>query len=799
VQRDQLGAVVAKELVDNALDACPDAEVTAGHINNKANAFYVQDAGSGIPGTDAEVASLFSINRPLSSSKLLRLPTRGALGNGLRVVAGAVLATNGTLSVQTRGRKLLLRPNHQTGLTEIQEVDDAPGTTGTRVEVTLSAGLTVDLSLAKIALAMRGKKTYKGKTSAWWYSESAFRELADAAPTMTLREFLKHFEGGAEITKLVHPGLFDIQLSESHQKMPISAPRWPDVSALENVRRLLQAEFPAPPPEKLGVIGKDGGPFLGYGKSTGSYRHSGAELPAVVEAWAERSDASYEPTTILVNRTPVVAKAKHMRVQRSGVASGALSGCGLNHYVKTGKQACKLAINIQTPYMAVTNDGKEPNLEPLLELIGAAVEAACRSAGRKGGSTAKAGGGRLPTKSKKERIEELLDAAIARVSGGGRYRYSLRRLYYAMRDPRMVGTDLEYNYFCAVISDIEAARGGDLPGIYRDNRGQLYHPHTGETIPLGTRTVEGYRRPKLYFNKILYVEKGGVFPILIDNRWPERWDCALLTSQGFASRAAKDVLDLLGDTNEEITFYVVHDADGPGTLIAEGLQEASRARPARKVKIVNLGLEPAEGRALGLQVETFERRTGKVPAASYVSDRDKEWLQTRRIELDAMTSPQFLDWLSGKMASMGLSARKVVPAARDLREHAEREARARARRREVEALIAAHQQTIDQRVEREVASLLLGDGVDESSVELALAADPSKSWREVVESEVGDRMRRGKVTKDAVGSAPDTKVQTCPHGSTNLDHCLSRCGLCDEWMEPHLFKRHMGKHTGKEE
>src|SRR3712207_9128722 len=45
--------------------------------------------GDGIPGDDAEIAALFSINRPLTSSKYLRRPTRGALGNGLRVVAGA--------------------------------------------------------------------------------------------------------------------------------------------------------------------------------------------------------------------------------------------------------------------------------------------------------------------------------------------------------------------------------------------------------------------------------------------------------------------------------------------------------------------------------------------------------------------------------------------------------------------------------------------------------------------------------------------------------------------------------------
>jgi hypothetical protein len=49
----------------------------------------------------------FSINRPMVSTKLLRLPTRGALGNGLRVVTGAVLASGGSLvgsAVTPRGQ-----------------------------------------------------------------------------------------------------------------------------------------------------------------------------------------------------------------------------------------------------------------------------------------------------------------------------------------------------------------------------------------------------------------------------------------------------------------------------------------------------------------------------------------------------------------------------------------------------------------------------------------------------------------------------------------------------------------------
>ena len=93
VPRNRLGAIVAKELADNALDAGSDV-VQVGQADEYS--CWVEDDGDGIPGTDEEIAELFSISRPLTSSKLLRLPTRGALGNGLRVVVGAVLATGGS-------------------------------------------------------------------------------------------------------------------------------------------------------------------------------------------------------------------------------------------------------------------------------------------------------------------------------------------------------------------------------------------------------------------------------------------------------------------------------------------------------------------------------------------------------------------------------------------------------------------------------------------------------------------------------------------------------------------------------
>lgn len=77
---NQLDRVLLKELVDNALDT------GAGNVTLDGDTArcIVTDDGPGIDADD--VTRLFAVNRPLISSKLKRLPTRGMLGNGLRVV-----------------------------------------------------------------------------------------------------------------------------------------------------------------------------------------------------------------------------------------------------------------------------------------------------------------------------------------------------------------------------------------------------------------------------------------------------------------------------------------------------------------------------------------------------------------------------------------------------------------------------------------------------------------------------------------------------------------------------------------
>ena len=298
-------------------------------------------------------------------------------------------------------------------------------------------------------------------------------------------------------------------------------------------------------------------------------------------------------------------------MRRATSADIDLFGCGLQHTVAEAPKDKSFAIrlNITTPYMPITSDGKEPNLEPFLDGICDAVAKAVRKARRPDAKGM----------SQKDVVLDNLDDAIAAVSGEEGYRFNARQLFYFLRPIVMdeTGKELKVENFKSIITDYENEHG-DIPLMYREPRGSITHPHRDETITLGTLMVEEYERPAWNFNKLLYIEKEGAQEALKQNRWMERHDCAVMSSKGFSTRAARDLIDKLVEHDEPVEVFCVHDADASGTMIYQTLQEATKARGARKIKIINLGLEPWEAVEMGLEVETLEEKERVKPVADYI-------------------------------------------------------------------------------------------------------------------------------------------------------------------------------------
>jgi hypothetical protein len=145
---------------------------------------------------------------------------------------------------------------------------------------------------------------------------------------------------------------------------------------------------------------------------------------------------------------------------------------------------------------------------------------------------------------------------------------------------------------------------------------------TGEDIPLGTLTVEEYERPIWTYDKLVYVEKEGFSEALKADGWPERHDCALMSSKGFTTRAVRDLVDKLATHDEPVTVFCVHDADAYGTMIYQTFQDATKARSGRKIDIVNLGLEPCEAVDARLEIETVPQGDQRKAVADYVRKRE---------------------------------------------------------------------------------------------------------------------------------------------------------------------------------
>src|SRR5262249_3943710 len=125
---------------------------------------------------------------------------------------------------------------------------------------------------------------------------------------------------------------------------------------------------------------------------------------------------------VLVNRTPVAADVYAAREKREIIAYG----CGLADTIAHAPNYAQFVIwlNVITPYMPITSDGKEPDLAPFVDTIADAVGKAVRRAHRPNAAD---------RVSQKEIVLDHLDEAIADASGDGEFRFNQRQLFYLLR------------------------------------------------------------------------------------------------------------------------------------------------------------------------------------------------------------------------------------------------------------------------------------------------------------------------------------------------------------------------------
>jgi hypothetical protein len=276
------------------------------------------------------------------------------------------------------------------------------------------------LHWAEIAIFMRTGQTYAGKSSPFWYDVPQFHELLSASGNRPVRELVANLDGctGARAGEIVaEAGLIRVLCGDVNRDQAARLLR----AARANVRPVT--------PRRLGAIGPERFSNLAYALSTGIVEFGTAEpraeIPFVVEAWARQ--AVDMRLNVCVNRTPIAGDIYATRDKRDID----IFGCGLSHTIAQAPKDKDFIVwlHITTPYMPITSDGKEPNLEPFRSVIESAVAKAVRKAQRPSEAS---------NRSQKDIVLDHLDEVIADVSGEEGYRFNMRQAVLCERFESLV-------------------------------------------------------------------------------------------------------------------------------------------------------------------------------------------------------------------------------------------------------------------------------------------------------------------------------------------------------------------------
>jgi len=348
-------------------------------------------------------------------------------------------------------------------------------------------------------------------------------------------------------------------------------------------------------------------------------------------------------------------------------------------------------------------------------------------------------------------VIKILPEAIEQVSDGGKFVFSMRGLYYAVRQIFLTkffvcpgvtrgilhevceakvklkeppdlyicekghevrGDDLEplhkgikfYKKYDSFTQDFlrkwEKAHG-KIEGMYREERGSYIYPSDryspSNPKPVGGRDFSFIRGVG---NKVIAVEKGGIFGVLTENKFHLRLDGVVMSTIGFTTEAGREMMIEAEENYEGVKVTVLHDYDINGLLIASTLAKETKRLDIHVSEVVDLGLtweivdklmrerglipEPVELTKNDVaKVEGMNER-GEIGPEEYnfllnkTTERYQAWKKGEkvgdkeiigrgyRIELNALRPSELLEWLEKRLEELDLW--KTVPEQEELDE-----------------------------------------------------------------------------------------------------------------------------------
>ncbi len=347
--------------------------------------------------------------------------------------------------------------------------------------------------------------------------------------------------------------------------------------------------------------------------------------------------------------------------------------------------------------------------------------------------------------------------AYMKASSGATLPAQARQIMYAARGPILQATgedQLDDKYFTQrLLPDFMNENPGETSDwdVVFDARGNLHEPHTRRVLPLGTIHVRDYLKevefeagpnplsvsgggllptcgPVNRWQGLMFIEKEGFLPLFQKVRLAERYDLAIMSTKGLSVTASRMLVDkICGEHN--IPLLVLHDFDKAGFSILGTLSRDTRRYTfENEFKIIDLGLRLEDVEDYGLESEQVRMKSD--PAENLrengaTQDEIAFLADGRRVELNAFTSGDFVEWIESKLDNLGLT--KLIPNDRVLRDNYHRMLTAELVRESFHELV--------RQSEADARSRSIPDDLRER-VERRLLADRSLSWDDAVAAEV---------------------------------------------------------------
>jgi hypothetical protein len=470
-------------------------------------------------------------------------------------------------------------------------------------------------------------------------------------------------------------------------------------SGRETIGRLLNAcreHTKEVKPEDLGLLGKDhlravclaaGAAEAGfcYRKALGK---TDAGLPYAIEvAFGYCPDEAYRQLVTGVNSSPGIENPFRQ------IGYNTFSGLLDRRYVRHGEPVIFI-LHYTCPRVDYTDRGKSAislpwevgiAIEDLVEKVTKAWHTQRKREEREA-SARRQRRDRLIAATKttiKDAAWEVMEAAYLKASSGGTLPANARQIMYAARPSILALTDkdtLTDSYFTQTLlvdfvnEHPELCANWDI--VY-DARGHFREPHTKRSVPLGTLAVRRYLSerswlegpvtdfnfdhryptvgPENRYDTVLFVEKEGFDPLLSSADLERRFDVAVMSTKGMSNASSRELLDGLIERGVR-RFIVLHDFDISGfTIIGTLTTDSRRYRFRNDISVIDMGLRLKDVEAMDLESEpvsvsgNWAKRAETLRRHGATED-EVAFLQDRRVELNAMTSQQFVDLIKTKFA-----------------------------------------------------------------------------------------------------------------------------------------------------